>query len=149
MFPGNGNGSKRTLSENENPVSKPEERILDVALPDLLCSEKNQSECISIVKNYLHKLLAHSLGRQPSEIDCTTPLLYLGVESLIAMELEHSIASDCQVQVSLKQQLNEISLDQLAEIVALQLIFLRRQTSSGSEGSDSAETLTGWEVKRL
>lgn len=115
---------------------------------EILDSVETEAECREIIEDYLRTLLANSLGRQKSEIDADVSLLYLGVESLIALELEHSIEVDCKVAVSLRHQLGETSLTQLAELIVSQIIFLKKQKSEFVGEVANAER-RGWEIKRL
>lgn len=111
-------------------------------------SFETEAEGQQIIEEYLRTLLANWLGRHKSEIDSNVSLLYLGVESLIVLELEYAIEVDCKVAISLRRQLGETNLTQLAELIVSQIIFLKKQKSDVVEESPTAEKVD-WEIKRL
>jgi amino acid adenylation domain-containing protein len=67
-----------------------------------------------LIKSYLKYLAAKVLKTHPSRMDLTEPLTNLGIDSLRAVELQHSIEADLGIACSMIRFLEGPSIEQLA-----------------------------------
>ncbi|HEY0603114.1 MAG TPA: condensation domain-containing protein [Herpetosiphonaceae bacterium] len=68
----------------------------------------------TLIEATLRDMIAGLVQQRPSEIDRDLPLISLGLDSLLSVELSHRLAS-IQVEISPTELLGEISLAQLAQ----------------------------------
>jgi len=78
----------------------------------LLAVDGNKRE--DLLEAYLREQVAKTLGVATSRIKTTQPLTAYGLDSLMAIELNHSITSDLGATVSLASLLNACSISDLA-----------------------------------
>lgn len=90
-----------------------------------------------LLQSYLTELVARVLGLSPSKLDVQQPLSYLGLDSLMAVELKNRIAVDLGVNVPMVTFLSEPSVEQAA---AQLLHLLTSETSTSSVALASAIT---------
>jgi amino acid adenylation domain-containing protein/non-ribosomal peptide synthase protein (TIGR01720 family) len=67
-----------------------------------------------LVEEYLQRCVARTLGNAPSTIDWEQPLSSMGLDSLMAVELENNIESDLAIALPLTTFLQDIEIAQLA-----------------------------------
>ena len=75
-----------------------------------------------MVEEYLRRRVARTLGSASSKIDWEQPLSSLGLDSLMAVELENDIESDLGIALPLTSFLQDIRLAQLATQLLTQLM---------------------------
>ena len=64
--------------------------------------------------NYLQRKLAAIVGQAPAEIGITTPLPYLGLDSLMAIDIRNQAKRDLGVDVPIVKLLESITIAELA-----------------------------------
>ena len=74
-----------------------------------------------ILVNALSDQLASTLGIAAHRIDVEIALTYIGMDSLMAIELRNWLRTTVQVEVTIPQLLEDISIRQLARVAAEQL----------------------------
>jgi NAD(P)-dependent dehydrogenase (short-subunit alcohol dehydrogenase family)/acyl carrier protein len=74
-----------------------------------------------LLQSYLAEQVARVLGLSPSQLDLQQPLNYLGLDSLMAVELKNRIALDLKVNVPVAKFLQGLSVDQAVTQVLEQL----------------------------
>ncbi len=65
---------------------------------------------------YLQEYTAKTLGMETMKIDLQQPLNYLGLDSLMAMELRNQIITELDVEIAIERFLEGISLAELAQL---------------------------------
>ncbi len=86
----------------------------------LLAAEPRERGKLLLV--YLSGQVARVLGIDPSQLDVQQPLSYLGLDSLMAVELKNRIAVDLRVNVPIARFLQGFSVDQAVTQVLDQLV---------------------------
>ena len=74
-----------------------------------------------MLQSYLSEQVARVLGLSPSKLDLQQPLIHLGLDSLMTVELKNRIAVDLKVNVPVAKFLQGISVDQAVTQVLDQL----------------------------
>lgn len=70
-------------------------------------------QCQTLLEAYLRKAIARALGRHTLQLDGEQPLSTLGLDSLMAVELQHGIETDLNVVLSMASFLQDTTLTQL------------------------------------
>ena len=71
----------------------------------------------ALIKQWLIDAVASRLRLKPAEIDSTRPVVYYGVDSLIAVDLTHTIETTFGVSLTVPELLQTPSFDKLAALV--------------------------------
>lgn len=74
-----------------------------------------------LLQSYLSEQVARVLGTSPSKLDLEQPLIHLGLDSLMTVELKNRIAVDLKVNVPVAKFLQGFSVDQAVTQVLDQL----------------------------
>ncbi len=74
-----------------------------------------------LLEDYLREQLARLLRRDPARLDLRQPLIALGLDSLMAVELTHAIESDLHTSVPMERFLDDLSIAQLAPQLLAQI----------------------------
>ena len=83
----------------------------------------------SLLEFYLQECVARVLKIAPSQLDWQQPLISLGIDSLMAIELQHSIETDLGVVLPMTSFLEGDSIVQLVSLVLTQLAAPNQQTT--------------------
>jgi amino acid adenylation domain-containing protein/non-ribosomal peptide synthase protein (TIGR01720 family) len=78
---------------------------------------------IPLVERYMQSLVARAVRVAVDEIDLQQPVNLFGLDSLMAIELQHSIENDLGVMVSMTHFLEIASISQIAEQICTELIY--------------------------
>jgi amino acid adenylation domain-containing protein len=76
----------------------------------------------ALLERYLLNLLARVLGIEPAHIDPQRPISTLGIDSLLAVELQHQIEIDLAAVVPMVHFLQDTTIGQLAGLLREQLV---------------------------
>jgi len=74
-----------------------------------------------LLQSYLSEHVARVLGLSPSKLDLQQPLIHLGLDSLMTVELKNRIAVDLKVSVPVAKFLQGVSVEQVVTQVLDQL----------------------------
>jgi acyl carrier protein len=85
----------------------------------ILAAEPAQRQ--QLLQSYLSEQVARVLGLSPSKLDLQQPLIHLGLDSLMTVELKSRIAVDLKVNVPVAKFLQGFSADQIVTEVLDQL----------------------------
>lgn len=105
-----------------------------------------------IFASYLKGMAARVLGLGASPLDIDQPLVNLGLDSLMAIELKNRIEVDLGVRVPMVEFLKGPSIAQLTTLVLSQVVDHASSIAPSSTAADSgphAEAETEWEVMTL
>ncbi|MBV9790945.1 MAG: amino acid adenylation domain-containing protein, partial [Chloroflexi bacterium] len=89
-----------------------EEDIVELNRESLLAAETAERE--PLLQAYLRSQVAHVLGVATERVDLNQPASTLGIDSLMAVELQHTIETELEVVVPMVYFLEERSLAELA-----------------------------------
>ena len=90
------------------------------------------SERYSLVLTYIREQIAKALGMSAAQLDVDQPLNYVGLDSLMAVELRNQLKSELEVEVSVVQFMEGFSTASLASQVVEQLTPEQPEPSNGS-----------------
>jgi amino acid adenylation domain-containing protein len=74
-----------------------------------------------LTESYLKHLISKIMKIDPSDIDPDQPLIYLGLDSLMAIELQHCLETQFDVVSTMAQFLQDISITRLTESILTHL----------------------------
>lgn len=99
----------------------------EVLLSTLKMTSEPDARRVLIVR-FLQKHIARLLGMRPGSIDVRQPLTFLGIDSLMTVELKNSLETALGVVISMNTLLEGLSVAELAETILAQHTY-----SSASE----------------
>jgi acyl carrier protein len=115
---GSGSPLLSELVRENSHASRPADRASE-RRDALLAAEP--AERRQLLQSYVSEQVARVLGLSPSKLDLQQPLSYLGLDSLMAVELKNRIAVDLKVNVPVVKFLEGFSVDQAVTQVFDQL----------------------------
>ena len=105
----------------------------------ILAAEPSQR--YALVVTYIQEQIAKALGMSADQLDVEQPLNYVGLDSLMAVELRNQLKSELGVEVSVVQFMEGFSTASLASQVVEQLTPKQAQPER-SNGSSQAQSST-------
>ena len=110
---------ERAESEAPEEVAT-EEAQLEVITPDRLreaLGEKRER----LLRSYLRQQLGGVLRMAPDDIPLEQPLIYLGMDSIMAVELKNAVERELQVAIPIAELVKGPTVNELAALIAPQL----------------------------
>ncbi|MUG96207.1 amino acid adenylation domain-containing protein [Scytonema sp. UIC 10036] len=98
-----------------------------------------------LLESYIRDCVARVLKIAPSQLDLQQPLSFLGLDSLMAIELQHSIETDLSVVLPMTSFLQGDSIAQLASTILTQLTafsFTEATTLTSAKNIDTQHPLS-------
>ena len=142
LEPNLGMGKPVPLLADLVPQAKPQgatQRSQQQERSRILAAEPSQR--YSLVVTYIQEQIAKALGLSAAQLDIDQPLNYVGLDSLMAVELRNQLKSELGVEVSVVQFMEGFSTASLASQVVEQLTLKQAQPEP-SNGSSQAQSST-------
>ena len=122
LEPNLGMGRPVPLLAHFVPQAKPQaatQQLQQQERSRILAAEPSQR--YSLVVAYIQEQIAKALGLSTAQLDIDQPLNYVGLDSLMAVELRNQLKSELEVEVSVVQFMEGLSTASLASKVVEQL----------------------------
>jgi acyl transferase domain-containing protein/acyl carrier protein len=104
----------------------------------------------ALFASLLRDKVARVLGTHPGRVDTDAPLLRLGIDSLMAIELRNWLEGELRIDLPIVELMRSRSLSGLAELLAGRLEELSTDPSPGAAGNGTARgPAGGFEHNRL
>jgi amino acid adenylation domain-containing protein len=116
-------GREVLVLEKEEAAAKAStetEAIADIITPDLLRAVVGEKRAI-MLSAYLRQQLGSVLRMAPDDIPTDQPLIYLGMDSIMAVELKNLVERELRVEVPIAELVKGPSVDELVAMIAPQL----------------------------
>jgi hypothetical protein len=88
------------------------------SIQDYLSASKSLSEATTIIAEALATLLAQSMNMLPADLNTQKTASAYGVDSLVAVGTRNWVFRETGVDVSVFEILSELSIEELAEVIA-------------------------------
>jgi len=107
-------------------VGRSEAQQLEVQQQELTIScemllQKSEPERQTLIEAYLQRFIARLIKIAPAQLDKTEPLTQFGIDSILAVECQHQVESQLNIQFPVSKLLDGISIAELASEIRQQL----------------------------
>ncbi|NEP55062.1 MAG: hypothetical protein F6K65_42285, partial [Moorea sp. SIO3C2] len=124
----------RTITTIESAPTAKDDQIL-AQIKVALEAEREQ-----LLRTYLQEQVAHLLGMKTSEIDVQQHLNYMGLDSLVAVNLRNRIQTKLSVYIPITKFMEELTIAALSTELNQQLTQLEQKHTSGLDNNQQLQS---------